>query len=158
LGQTAEVLEAPDADDEITVRFGLMKMTVSLKDVESLTGEKPVTEKKTEKTPEAGDKLGRKGRKSQEETPAPITVPTVRTSRNTIDIRGSRVADAEIILDLALSEAQRTGGALWIIHGHGTGKLRQGVHAFLQQHPLVARYELAPREESGSGVTIAYLA
>ncbi|GAB4325113.1 MAG: hypothetical protein OHK0047_09850 [Leptolyngbyaceae cyanobacterium] len=158
LGQTAEVLTAPDADDEITVRFGLMKMTVSLKDVESLTGEKPVIEKKTEKTPEAGDKLRGKGRESQEETPAPTTVPTVRTSQNTIDVRGSRVADAEITLDRALSEAQRTGGALWIIHGHGTGKLRQGVHAFLQQHPLVDRYELAPREEGGSGVTIAYLA
>jgi DNA mismatch repair protein MutS2 len=157
LGQTAEVLTAPDANDEITVRFGLMKMTVSLQDVESLTGEKPVIEKKPEKIPETGDKSKGKGRESQEQTPAPTTVPTVRTSQNTIDIRGSRVADAEITLDLALSEAQRTGGALWIIHGHGTGKLRQGVHAFLQQHPLVDRYELAPREEGGSGVTIAYL-
>ncbi|MGQ9871366.1 endonuclease MutS2 [Leptodesmis sp.] len=157
LGQTAEVLTAPDANDEITVRFGLMKMTVSLQDVESLTGEKPVIEKKPEKIPETGDKSKGKGRESHEQTPAPTTVPTVRTSQNTIDIRGSRVADAEITLDRALSEAQRTGGALWIIHGHGTGKLRQGVHAFLQQHPLVNRYELAPREEGGSGVTIAYL-
>jgi DNA mismatch repair protein MutS2 len=157
LGQTAEVLTAPDTNDEITVRFGLMKMTVSLKDVESLTGEKAVIEKKPEKTQEAGDKQKGKGRESQEESAAAANVPTVRTSQNTVDIRGSRVADAEITLDRALAEAQRTGGAIWIIHGHGTGKLRQGVHAFLQQHPLVDRYELAPREEGGSGVTIAYL-
>ena len=41
LGQTAEVLSAPDEDGEMTVRFGLMKMTVALEDVESLQGEKP---------------------------------------------------------------------------------------------------------------------
>jgi len=46
---------------------------------------------------------------------------------------------------------------LWIIHGHGTGKLRQGVHAYLQQHALVDRFELATHEDGGSGVTIAYL-
>ncbi len=41
LGQTAEVLTAPNENDELTVRFGLMKMTVSLNDIESLDGEKP---------------------------------------------------------------------------------------------------------------------
>jgi DNA mismatch repair protein MutS2 len=60
--------------------------------------------------------------------PAPVaappqSVPVIRTSQNTIDLRGSRVADAEMVLDRAISEAT---GPLWIIHGHGTGKLRQG--------------------------------
>ncbi|HEY9903204.1 MAG TPA: endonuclease MutS2, partial [Candidatus Sericytochromatia bacterium] len=41
LNQTAEVLSAPDEDGELTVRFGLMKMTVTLADVESLDGQKP---------------------------------------------------------------------------------------------------------------------
>lgn len=150
LGQTAEVITAPDDNDEITVRFGLMKMTVSLQDVESLTGEKAIVEKKSEpKSKEAA---------TQKAAPAPETsAPLVRTSRNTLDIRGSRVADAEPRIDQALSEQQSVGGALWIIHGHGTGKLRQGVHEFLQQHPLVDRFELASREDGGSGVTIAYL-
>lgn len=146
LGQTAEVLTTPNDANELSVRFGLMKMTVSLADIESLDGEKPAQpEKPTANNPEPRTK-------PNPQTPTPQ--PLIRTSHNTLDIRGSRVADAEPMIDKALSEAET---ALWIIHGHGTGKLRQGVHAFLQQHPQVDRFEMASREDGGMGVTIAYV-
>ncbi|MEP0915835.1 endonuclease MutS2 [Leptolyngbya sp. DQ-M1] len=142
LGQTAEVLELA-GDDELVVRFGLMKMTLPIGDIESLTGEKVA---KPEPKPEPKPKAA---------PPPPPAAPTpvIRTDRNTFDIRGSRVADAEIVLDKAISEAQTP---IWIIHGHGTGKLRQGVHEFLKRHPRVDRFELADRADGGSGVTIAY--
>jgi DNA mismatch repair protein MutS2 len=140
LGQIADVIAAPNEDGELSVRFGLMKMTVKLQDVESLDGQKPEPVVKAKPAP------------------APVTppqnVPEIRTSQNTIDLRGKRVADAEYILDKAISEAT---GPLWIIHGYGTGKLRQGVHAFLQQHPRVNNYEPAEQADGGSGVTIAYI-
>jgi DNA mismatch repair protein MutS2 len=144
LNQTAEVLNIAD-DDELTVRFGIMKMTVPMQEIESLTGEKPPKPEPVEKAPKP------KPQPVVEAQPAPL----IRTSRNTIDIRGSRVADAEPVLEKALSEADR---AIWIIHGHGTGKLRQGVHAFLQNHPRVKRYELAEQGDGGTGVTIAHTA
>ncbi|AFY36367.1 endonuclease MutS2 [Calothrix sp. PCC 7507] len=140
-GQTAEVLTAPDEDGEFSVRFGIMKMTVTLEDIESLDGQKaePVVKQKP--------------------APAPVPQPAqpalaIRTSKNTIDLRGKRVADAEFMLDKAISEAS---GPVWIIHGHGTGKLRQGVHTYLQQHPRVNNYEAAAQVDGGSGVTVAYV-
>jgi len=144
LNQTAEVLTPADEDGDLTVRFGLMKMTVSLADIESLEGEKahiPV-KSKPPSTP----------------APAPSSPPTppIRTEKNTIDLRGSRIADAEIELEQAISKAIASG-VLWIIHGKGTGKLRAGVHEFLERHPLVDRFELAKQAEGGSGVTVAYL-
>jgi DNA mismatch repair protein MutS2 len=152
LNQTAEVLTAPNDASELTVRFGLMKMTVALADIESLDGEKPIqAEKPAVKKQESASKTTPDTRHP---TPETLPPPAIRTSHNTLDIRGSRVADAEPAIDKALSGSHT---ALWIIHGHGTGKLRQGVHAFLQQHPLVDRYELASREDGGAGVTIAYL-
>ena len=42
-GQTAEVLSGPDANEELSVRFGIMKMTVKLGEIESLDGQKPET-------------------------------------------------------------------------------------------------------------------
>ena len=141
--QTAEVLSAPDEDGELTVRFGLMKMTVSLADVESLDGQKadiPVKQKPLPTPPP---------------TPTSPPAPPVRTSKNTIDIRGSRVTDAEFAIEQAINEAVLSG-ALWIIHGKGTGRLRQGVHEFLERHPLVDRFELAEQAEGGAGVTVAY--
>jgi DNA mismatch repair protein MutS2 len=144
LNQTAEVLTPADEDGDLTVRFGLMKMTVSLADIESLEGEKaqmPVKSKPAS-------------------TPAPAAssppTPPIRTEKNTIDLRGSRVADAEVELEQAISKAIASG-VLWIIHGKGTGKLRAGVHEFLERHPLVDRFELAEQAEGGSGVTVAYL-
>lgn len=140
LGQTAEVLTASDEDGELSVRFGIMKMTVKLEDVESLDGQKAEPAVKPKLSPAT--------------VPAPQPTLTIRTSQNTVDIRGRRVPDAEIILDKAISEAN---GPIWIIHGHGTGKLRHGVHAFLQQHPRVSRFEAAEQSEGGTGVTIAYV-
>ncbi|MCC5625404.1 Smr/MutS family protein, partial [Nostoc sp. CHAB 5715] len=141
LGQIADVIAAPDEDGELSVRFGLMKMTVKLQDVESLDGQKAEPVVKPKPAPTAV-------------TPPPQSVPEIRTSQNTIDLRGKRVADAEYILDKAISEAT---GPIWIIHGYGTGKLRQGVHAFLQQHPRVNNYEPAEQADGGTGVTVAHI-
>ena len=141
LNQTAEVLSAADDQGELSVRFGIMKMTVPLADIESLDGQKPEIPVK------------------QKPAPAPVVVPAappVRTSKNTIDIRGKRISEAEYELEQALSQAV-TSGALWIIHGKGTGRLRQGVHEFLERHPLVDRFELTTQNEGGAGVTVAYL-
>ncbi|MFP4008279.1 MAG: Smr/MutS family protein [Spirulinaceae cyanobacterium] len=80
----------------------------------------------------------------------------VRTSQNTLDIRGSRVTNAEPEIEAAINKALDSG-TLWIIHGKGTGRLREGVQDFLQRHPQVERFELAPQNEGGSGVTVAYL-
>ena len=140
LGQTAEVITAADADGELTVRFGLMKMTVSLADVESLQGEKA-------EIPER--------RKPAPPPPPKADAPAVRTSKNTIDIRGSRVADAEITLDRYIASA--AAGPIWVIHGHGTGKLRAGMHDFLKRHPQVERFEAAEKADGGTGVTVAYI-
>ncbi|MDK2409742.1 endonuclease MutS2 [Aphanizomenon sp. PH219] len=139
LGQTAEVLTIPDADGNFNVRFGIMKMTVQLQDIESLDGQKPEPIVKPKPAPTIV-------------TPPPA--PAIRTSKNTVDLRGKRVSDAEYILDKAISEA---AGHLWIIHGHGTGKLKQGVHAFLQQHSRVTHYEPAEQADGGTGVTVAHI-
>ena len=118
-----------------------MKMTVSLTDVESLQGEKAELPPKPAPPPPP---------------PPPATpAPAIRTSRNTIDIRGSRVADAEVVLERKIAEAD--AGPLWVIHGHGTGKLRHGIQDFLKHHPQVERFEAAEQSDGGTGVTVAYL-
>ncbi|MBR8829956.1 MAG: endonuclease MutS2 [Chlorogloea purpurea SAG 13.99] len=145
LGQTAEVLSVSPENESITVRFGLMKMSVNLGEIESLDGKKVNIEPKP---------------KTAAPPPAPpaskAPVALIRTSGNTVDIRGSRVAEAESLLEKAISAATASG-VLWVIHGKGTGKLRQGVQEFLTSHPQVQRIETAPQNEGGTGVTIAYL-
>lgn len=137
-GQVAEVLEEADGDGKVAVRFGIMKMTVDLADVESLKGEKaePIA-----KSPKAQPI-------AKSEPPA----PAVRTERNTVDLRGMRVMEAERVLEDAIA---RANGSLWLIHGHGTGKLRYGVHEYLKRHPQVKSFEAAEQSDGGKGVTVA---
>ena len=155
LGQTAEVLSGPDANEELSVRFGIMKMTVKLADVESLDGEKPETKAQTAKIA-AQAAATAKAKQAASEPAKPNPEIAIRTANNSIDLRGARVSDAEIEIDRALSKAVEYG-ALWIIHGKGTGQLRRGVHEFLATHPQVSRFELASQKEGGGGVTLVYL-
>ena len=155
LGQTAEVLSGPDANEELSVRFGIMKMTVKLAEVESLDGQKPETKAQTAKVA-AQAAATAKAKQAASEPAKPHPEIAIRTANNTIDLRGARVSDAEIEIDRALSKAVEYG-VLWIIHGKGTGQLRRGVHEFLATHPQVSRFELASQKEGGGGVTIAYL-
>ena len=157
LGQTAEVLSGPDANEELSVRFGIMKMTVKLGEIESLDGQKPETKAQLAKVAAQAQALATaKAKQAAAEPAKPNSEIAIRTANNSIDLRGARVSDAEIEIDRALSKAVEYG-VLWIIHGKGTGQLRRGVHEFLANHPQVSRFELASQKEGGAGVTVVYL-
>jgi DNA mismatch repair protein MutS2 len=144
LNQTADVLSIDEDTEQLTVRFGIMKMNVEIGEIESLSGQKADTKpKETKKKP-----LSQEQRKK--------TPVLVRTSNNTLDIRGQRVDNAELEINNAIAKAIEAG-VLWIIHGKGTGRLRQGVHEYLQRHSQVEKFELASQKEGGAGVTLVYL-
>ncbi len=150
LGQTAEVLQIDDSTQQITIRFGIMKMTLGLAEIESLDGKKPELPK-TEPS--------KKAFTPPEKPSSPsIPPPAFQTSHNTVDLRGMRVVAAEAQLESGIAKAYAGNyPTLWIIHGKGTGKLREGVHEFLSNHPQIQRFELADPKNGGTGVTIAYL-
>lgn len=80
------------------------------------------------------------------------------TSQTSLDLRGMRVAEALRAVDQFLSNAlQGNAVSVRIIHGKGTGALRQALHQFLATHPAVAEFRLAELSEGGAGVTIVML-
>ena len=76
-----------------------------------------------------------------------------------LDLRGQRAEDALENLDRYLEKAYMAGlPFVRIIHGKGTGKLRQEVRAALKSHPHVDSFEEGSPKEGGEGVTVAKLA
>ena len=75
-----------------------------------------------------------------------------------LNLVGYRVNEAislvEKYLDQAMLHEQRS---LRVIHGHGTGQLRNAITRLLKEHPLVDTFESAPSESGGGGVTIVKL-
>jgi DNA mismatch repair protein MutS2 len=75
-----------------------------------------------------------------------------------VDLRGQRAVEVESMLERYLDDAYRSGlPYVRIIHGKGTGALRQVVRDLLNASPLVARHELAQANQGGEGVTIAHM-
>jgi len=73
-----------------------------------------------------------------------------------LDLRGQSAEDALAMLENYLDKAYLAGMPfVRIIHGKGTGKLRQEVRAALKGHPQVASYEEGHPSEGGDGVTVA---
>ncbi|MBA2453870.1 MAG: endonuclease MutS2 [Chloroflexia bacterium] len=89
----------------------------------------------------------------------PVSAPQPRRRVDMeLNLRGQRAAGIDEELDEYLNDAY-LGHIPWvrIIHGKGTGALREVVRQFLSGHPLVAKFETPPQNEGGDGVTIAYL-
>lgn len=84
--------------------------------------------------------------------------PPLAQARTEVDLRGLRVDEMEVELLRALDEAIREDlSDLRIIHGKGTGALRQRVGELLAGDPRVTGYRMGAPREGGAGVTVVAL-
>jgi DNA mismatch repair protein MutS2 len=75
-----------------------------------------------------------------------------------LNLIGKTTADAEYEIDRFLDEAYLAAlPRVRIIHGFGTGALKNFVHHFLKGHPHVSKFSFAPQDQGGQGATIAEL-
>jgi len=131
-GRTGRVLELRDADAVVAV--GSLKMTVPVRTL-------------------------RQSRQAAPAEPVPVIaeVPEA-TAAPEIDLRGMRVDEAEERVMYALDAAIRADlPSLRVIHGKGTGALRERVAEMLRKDSRVKHFRLGAWNEGGAGVTIAEL-
>ncbi|MBY3622607.1 endonuclease MutS2 [Acinetobacter sp. CUI P1] len=138
LNQKGFVVEL-SGSKEAVVQFGIMKMKVSLDDLELLSS---------------------KGASA----PTPLRqATTVKRSRDEnirreLDLRGTNLEEAIMETDRFIDEAFLGNlGQISIIHGKGTGVLRTGIQEYLRKHRHVKSYRLGNYNEGGAGVTVAEL-
>jgi DNA mismatch repair protein MutS2 len=75
-----------------------------------------------------------------------------------LNLIGKRTAEAEYMLDKFLDESyMNRQPRIRIIHGFGTGAMRNFVHTFLKNHEYVLRYTFAEQNQGGEGATIVEL-
>ncbi len=88
----------------------------------------------------------------------PRPAPAPRSVPSSLDLRGARVEEALESLDAYLDQATLAGvPKLTVIHGHGSGALRDALRARLSGHPLVKSWRPGERGEGGDGATIVEL-
>jgi DNA mismatch repair protein MutS2 len=83
---------------------------------------------------------------------------TIQTSYNTIDLRGKRVDEALAFMNSSLDRMDRQGiKTVIIIHGHGTGAMKQAVRESLKMSIYVRDFRPGEMGEGGDGVSVASL-
>jgi DNA mismatch repair protein MutS2 len=130
------------AEDEIEAQIGMLRIRARLSDV--------MRKGETTQVIEPKKTISKKGK---------ITLPETQDSPGLeLDIRGQRVDEGLDALDRYLEKAYLAGlPFVRIIHGKGTGRLRESVRSVLGNNPHVARFEGGGRTEGGEGVTVAHL-
>ena len=114
-----------------------------------------VRQKSGVKRPAAKRKQSREGTSADDKRVIPLTI---QTSYNTIDLRGMRVHDALNKMDAELDRMTRNAiESAVIIHGHGTGALKEAVRQNLASSIYVTDSRPGDYGEGGDGVTIVML-
>lgn len=126
------------AGGSVTVQLGALRTQVEARQV------KKVAEKKKRET---GERAGFHS--------VDITGHNIKLE---LDLRGFTVEEGVQEADKYLDSALLRGlGQVQIIHGKGTGALRDGIRDFLRAHPAVKSFRLGQANEGGSGVTVVEL-
>lgn len=136
LNQKVIVLSKPDNKGEVQVQAGIMKINVKLKDLRASKG----VSKEEKKISKREAKLN------------------LRSVPSSVDLRGMDSMEAVYTVDKYLDDAYMGGLAeVSIIHGKGTGVLRNAINDMLKRHSHVKRYRLGEYGEGGTGVTVVEL-
>ncbi|MWV44179.1 endonuclease MutS2 [Paenibacillus sp. HJL G12] len=138
LNQKGSVVELAGSKEAV-VQLGIMKMKVSLDDLELV------------QTHEAAAK--------QAQRHATIVKRTRDDNiRSELDLRGANLEEALIEVDRFIDEAFLGNlGQVYLIHGKGTGILRNGITEYLRRHKHIKSFRLGNYGEGGTGVTVAEL-
>lgn len=138
IGLSGEIVEIDDEDEMAEVQVGSFRVRVGLDDL------------RREKSRQ-GD--GRRTAPARQ-----VSLPAAPDVSMTLDMRGWRAADVADGLERYLNDAYLCGlPHVRLIHGKGSGTLRQVVHELLRRHPLVHSFEGGGRDGGGEGVTVARL-
>jgi len=140
IGAGAATLDAlPDRRGRAVVRVGSVRMVVPADRIRASEAATAVPERRR---------------------PAALPAPEAATSGGTshCDLRGMRVEEALerviVTLDRAASDGRHR---VSIVHGLGTGALRDAVREYLRGSPYAVRFAPASPEEGGDGVTLVDL-
>ena len=138
LGRKAVVTDAPDKSGKVGVQAGIIRTKVELTDLELILEDTPAEQEKRRKES--------------------VRMMLNRDFRDEIDLRGKTGDEAWSAVDKYFDEAQLSGfSSVRLIHGKGTGALKNALWAYLKADKRVASFRIGKYGEGDGGVTVVEL-
>lgn len=134
LNQTGQVLSLPDESGNVSIQIGIMKVNVHISTLRRTASEE---------------------RKRSHFKSKTIMSSKSQTIKNEIDLRGKNIEEAILELDKYLDDVYISGlKEVFVIHGKGTGALREGLQSYFRKHRTVKSFRIGKYGEGGAGVTV----
>ena len=141
LNQEVTILEMPDKNKNVQIQMGLLKTTIKQNKLAVLNKNLIKREQKAKGVYKNNFAIER------------------RNISQTLDLRGYRVDEALDEIEAYLDKASLVNlTPVYIIHGHGTGALKQVIREYLMHSPYVAKYRAGENAEGGDGVSVVDIA
>ena len=136
LGQNGVIVSNISKSNEVQVQIGSMKMSINIKYLEKI----------------------KNSSKKNNSTVSYNSVSKTRTAKSELNIIGLNVEEAIFVGDKFLDDSYLAKlETVRIVHGKGTGKLREGIHKFLKTNSHVKSFRLGTYGEGEMGVTVVEL-
>lgn len=147
LGSVGDVVSADDG--AVQVRIGGITVRCRPEDVEPLV--RPAS-RPTGRFPKAAPETKRAQPKAE------VAEDVVRLPGNTLDMRGMRVDEGQEAAEKFFDKAVQSGwDTVFLLHGHGTGALKDGLRHWLRSSAYVSDWSPASEEQGGDAFTIVAL-
>lgn len=138
MGQRATVMTLPDSKGNLIVQAGILKVTTNISGLKEII-DKPQYSKK-------------------QKTQVRSTVSKTESAVTELDLRGQMADEALLNLEKFIDDAVLANlETVRVIHGKGTGVLRNTVHQFCKKSKQVKDYRLGVYGEGENGVTVITL-
>ena len=153
LNSKGTVLSLPNKSNEVKVQIGSLTMNVKIDNLSSVANVDK-SNKTSSKTGKSNSLRGNSSLRSNVSFSNNLKAQNVASEINVI---GLNVDQAIPIVDKYLDDCYIANlESARIVHGKGTGRLRDGIHAFLKKHPHVKSYRMGTYGEGEMGVTVVY--
>ena len=140
LDKNGYLLEDPDRSGKVMAQIGIIKTKVKVSDLQLIENETKVS-------------LGGKERRLSD-----IKVSVSRDFRGEVDLRGMTGDEAWSVVDKYFDDAAISGfHSVRLIHGKGTGALKNALWAYLRRDKRVASFRIGQFGEGDGGVTVVEL-
>ena len=137
LNQEVTILTMPDKNKNVQIQMGLMKTKIKQNKLAVLNKNLIKREAKAKGVYKTNFAIER------------------RSLSQTLDLRGYRVEEALDEVEAYLDKASLVNlSPVYIIHGHGTGALKQVIRDYLLTSPYVAKFRPGENAEGGDGVSV----
>ena len=135
-------------EEDVEIQLGTLRLRANLSDIQR-PGEPAVSEDKNTNT------RNKTAPEPETQKKEPVLHPSPGME---LDLRGQRVEDGLDALERFLEQAYLSSMPfIRVIHGKGTGRLRQAVQKALRHSQYVSSWSLGKEGEGGDGVTVAHL-